>query len=159
MMHYEPFCPQYFCCPYYYNYFRAFYNHYLALEYFRQLREEDSGVSDAEEVRDYRKKSVNSILRIFLTRRRDVLALIEVFGVPRYVSIVLTRRIIRFVLENAKKVKGNLNQKVRKLFNKFIKKNRRVIIVLKLFGVPQPIINRYIRRVIRVTLRNIDRKK
>ncbi len=150
-----------YSCPYYYNNIvranpEVFVDPYLAYRYFYELQREDSLENPQEYgYGSYHKKSVNSILRIFLIRRRDVLALIEAYGVPRAVSISITRRIIIFVLKNEDKVKGNLNEKVRKLFNKFIKNNQKVIMILRLFGVPQPIIRRYIRRVIRVTLRNI----
>lgn len=98
---------------------------------------------------------VREILQIFLTRRRDVLELIEAYGVPRRFSRALTIRIIRFVLDNAAQVPGTFEQRVERLFRRFIAEDRVVNAILRFFRVPQSVINQYIREVIRVTLRNI----
>lgn len=97
----------------------------------------------------------SEILQIFLTRRQDVLQLIEAYGVPRRISRVLTTRIIQFVLNNAPQVSGTIEQRTQELFRRFIARDNIVVPILRVFGVPFSTIYQYIREVIRVTLRNI----
>jgi hypothetical protein len=96
------------------------------------------------------------ILQIFLTRRQDVLQLIEFYGVQRIISMETTRIIIQFVLNNARQTTGNIQQRADQLFRQFINQDRVVAMVLRLFRVPENVINQYIREVILVTLRNME---
>jgi len=100
----------------------------------------------------------NEILQIFLTRRQDVLELIEAYGVPRRISRILTRRIIEFVIDNSENAVRDVEREVQILFRQFIRQDRVIIPILRIFRIPENIINQYIRRVIRVTLRNLEAK-
>lgn len=135
--------------PYHYNNERAQANQYLNF-----LLWEDMATFTYSDPRN----EVNRIWRIFRTRRRDVLRLIENFGVPRRVTRAITKRIIRFVLQNKDKVSGGLQRKVQVLFTRFIATNPGILLILNVFGVPPRVSRQFIRRVIRVTLRNADRK-
>jgi len=133
------------------------YNYTWIYQYTEQLLrgeiEEDRLAYD--EITIHQQDQVTEILQIFLTRRQDVLQLIEAYGVPRTVSRALTRRIIRFVLDNAALVPGTLEQRVQALYRRFIAQDQQVPFILRLFRVPENVIQQYITRVIRVTLRNI----
>ena len=97
---------------------------------------------------------VEAIMQIFLTRRRDVLRLIENYGVPPRISQALTRQIIVFVINNAQPG-VNIPQQVQRLVNQFYRQDQLVIPILRFFRVPDFVIRQYITRVIRITLRNL----
>ncbi|MTI67761.1 MAG: hypothetical protein FH753_14340 [Firmicutes bacterium] len=142
-----------------YKNFYPFYNYYnpqWTYQYVSNLLLNEI-TEDSMEYRGVQQRNeVSEILQIFLTRRVDVLNLIESYGVPRLISRAITRRIIKFVLENEYNIPGNFREKTRKLFRRFIKEDRVIVFSLRMFGVPEDIIYEYIRKVIRVTLRNID---
>jgi len=98
---------------------------------------------------------VGELLEIVLVRCQRPISLVEIYGVPRRITRALTRRIIRFVLNHAAQVPGNLQQRTAALFRRFMQEDRVVDFLLNLFRVPQEIIDDYIRCVIRVTLQNI----
>lgn len=141
--HYDPYAQ--------YAYAEAEYERQVNLSQMGQqlvnsLLQENFGVASGQ---------VNNIMNIFLTRRRDVLRLIEAYGVPPRISQALTRRIVIFVINNAPNLPVLFPQQVNRLVNQFFREDRLVIPILRFFGVPDFVIRQYITRVIRVTLRNL----
>lgn len=125
--------------------------------YYRQMAEMYAQQLAWEEGIGYRQDNeVQEILQFIIRRRPEILRQIEAYGVPPVVSRTITRRIIRFVLDNAAQTPGNFQRKVELLFNRFVAQNRVVILTLRLYGVPQQVIDQYIRQVIAVTLRQMD---
>ena len=131
------------------------YERQMTLEHAERLFRQDIIEANMDEGELRQVNQVRDILQIFLTRRQDVLELIEAYGVPRRFSRAITTRIIRFVLDNAAQVPGGFQQRVERLFRQFIAEDREVSRILRSFRVPQNVINQYIQEVIRVTLRNI----
>lgn len=120
----------------------------------RNLSKEIEDYSDDNNMIQQRNQ-VQEILQIFLTRRQDVLQLIERYGVPRRISRALTTRIIQFVLNNAAQIPGDIERRTSVLFRQFMNSDNLTVAILRIFNVPFNIINQYIREVIRITLRNI----
>lgn len=141
-MVYDPMNP-------YMNYGTELYYRQMAEMYGQQLAwEEETGFRQDGEVQ--------RILQFIIRRRPAILQQIEVYGVPQVVSRAIARRIIRFTLDNAAQIPGNLQRKVQVLFNRFIAQNQVVVLTLRLYGVPQNVIERFIRQVITVTLRQME---
>jgi hypothetical protein len=146
-----------------YNYFYDSYrsngekdsNYLEMLHYANQLLEQEVQEDVADEDLMRQGNSLAEILQIFLTRRQDVLQLIETYGVLRPITIEATRIIIQYVFNNANQIPGNIQQKEERLFRQFTNSDMIVIPILRIFRVPDNVINQYIREVIRVTLRNI----
>lgn len=125
------------------------------LHYAHQLLEQET----REELTEYQlPRQVNAaaqILQIFLTRRQDVLQQIEAYGVLRPISMETTRIIIQYVLNNANQIPGSIQQKEERLFRQFTNTDTIVVPILRIFRVPENVINQYVREVIRVTLSNM----
>lgn len=133
------------------------YTNYDMEQYYRQMAEVYGQQIMWEEEMGYRQNNeVQEILQFIVRRRPGILRQIEIFGVPPLVSRAITRRIIRFVLDNAAQVPGDFQRKVQILFNRFVAQNQVVILTLRFYRVPEQVIERFIRQVIAVTLRQME---
>lgn len=133
------------------NYPYMSYYYQLANHYLEEIQAENEFRTFTEQ-----RQNVNRIYRIIEVRYSYLLEILERYNVPPYVIEIITKRIIRFTLANADKIPGNINRKVNILYRQFIRKERRVILILNLFGVPRFSIERYIKGVIRATLEISD---
>lgn len=125
-------------------------NHQLAQHYLQEIQAENESPIFTEQ-----RQSVNQIYRIIQIRHRSLLAILERYNVPPIIIETTTKSIIRFTLNNANSVPGNINQKVNVLFRNFVRRETRTILILTAAGVPRSSINRFIRGVIRATLQII----
>lgn len=145
---------------YFYDPYRSYEVEYLdyldLLHHANKLLELENNEDISEDSLMRQGNNLTDILQIFLNRRQDVLQLIEAYRIPRIISTEITSMIIRFVLNNASQITGNVQQRAEQLFNRFINRDRVVVPVLRLFRVPDNVLYRYIREVILVTLRNIN---
>ncbi len=102
------------------------------------------------------RQNIDQIYSIIINRYPHLLQLLERYNIPPAIIQVLTRRIIEFTITNAPNVPGDLNRKVNILYRSFVDENQRLLLALKVIGVPENVLERYIKGVIRATLEIID---